>query len=116
MVRTNVSIIMLVGVGAVGVAIIIASFIALLKSQDNANNNSFQGKQQLTTNGSSSSLLLIQRIPIPNVQGRIDHMAADITGTQKLLFVSEIENNSLDIIDLNTGKRVHSIDNGLLAC
>ncbi len=76
-------------------------------------NNLFQGKQ-LTTNGSSSSLLLIQKIPIPNVQGRIDHMAADITRTQKLLFVAEIENNSLDIIDLNSGKRVHSIDNGLL--
>jgi hypothetical protein len=58
--------------------------------------------------------LLIQRIPIPNVQGRIDHMAADITRTQNLLFVAEIENNSLDIVDLNTGKRVHSIDNGFL--
>lgn len=48
MVRTNVSIIMLIGVGAVGVAIIIALFIALLESH-----NSFQGKQ-LTTNGESA--------------------------------------------------------------
>lgn len=112
MIRTNVSITVLIGAGAVGVVIIIALSIAFFKSQDNIN-NSFQGKQ-LTTNGSSSSLLLIQKIPIPNVQGRIDHMAADITGTQKLLFVAEFENNSLDIIDLNTGKRIHSIDNGLL--
>ena len=110
MVRINVSIIMLIGAGVVAV-VIIALFIAFFKLQDNVN-NSFQGNQ-LTINGSSSSLLLIQRIPIPNVQGRIDHMAADITRTQ-LLLIAEIENNSLDIIDLSTGKRVHSIDKGLL--
>lgn len=110
--RNNVPIILLFGAGVVVIVIIIVLSIPLFKSQDNIR-NLFQGKQ-LTTNGSSSSLLLIQKIPIPNVQGRIDHMAADITRSQKLLFVAEIENNSLDIIDLNTGKRVHSINNGLL--
>jgi hypothetical protein len=57
--------------------------------------------------------MLIQRIPIPNVNGRIDHMAVDITGREKILFVAEIENDSLDIIDLKIGKRVHTVDNDL---
>ena len=35
-------------------------------------------------------------------------MAVDILEV-KILFVAEIENNSLDIIDLNAGKRIHSI-------
>jgi DNA-binding beta-propeller fold protein YncE len=68
----------------------------------------------LLASGSFSPLTLIQTIPIPNVNGRIDHMAADIAGTEKILLVAESENNSLDIIDLNAGKRIHSIDNGLL--
>jgi hypothetical protein len=62
--------------------------------------------------GSAPSLLLIQRIPIPNVNGRIDH-AVDITGREKLLFVAEIENASLDIIDLNIVKRVHTMGSDL---
>ena len=103
--RTTVSIII---AGAAVGAVIIAFFFA---TRDDVK-SSFYGNQ-VPANGSSSSLLLIQRIPIPNVHGRIDHMAVDITGSEKLLFVAEIENNSLDIIDLKIGKRVHTVDNDL---
>jgi DNA-binding beta-propeller fold protein YncE len=110
--RTTVSIIIIAG-AAVAIVIIALTIAFFFATQGNLK-SSFYDKQ-LPANGSSSSLLLIQRIPIPNVNGRIDHMAADITGTQKLLFVAEIENNSLDIIDLDAGKRVHTIDNGILS-
>src|SRR5215831_16046889 len=107
--RTNVSIIK--AGAAVGVVIIVLTLALFFATQDDVK-SSFYGKQ-LPTNGSSSSLLLIQRIPIPNVNGRIDHMAVDITGGEKRLFVAEIENNSLDTIDLKIGKRVHTVDNDL---
>jgi WD40 repeat protein len=57
----------------------------------------------------SSPFSLAQTIIIPNVNGRIDHMAIDISGQR--LFVAELENNSLDIIDLKGGKRLQSISN-----
>jgi len=104
----NVSIII-----AAGVAVAIVMTIAIIFVIQTGVKSSFYG-MQLPVNGSYSSLALIQSIPIPNVNGRIDHMAVDITGGEKLLFVAELENNSLDIIDLNAGRRIHSIDNGLL--
>jgi len=104
----NVSIII-----AAGVAVAIVTTIAVIFVTQTGVKSSFYGKQ-LPVNGSYSSLALIQSIPIPNVNGRIDHMAVDITGREKLLFVAELGNNSLDIIDLNAGRRIHSIDNGLL--
>jgi len=97
---------------AAGVAAAIVTTIAVIFVTQTGVKSSFYGKQ-LPANGSSSSLALIQTIPIPNVNGRIDHMAVDIAGRQKLLFIAELGNNSLDIIDLNAGKRIHSIGNGL---
>lgn len=105
--RTTVSIIIIAG-AAVGVVIIALTLPFFFATQG----DTFYGSR-LPANGSPSSLLLIQRIPIPNVNGRIDHMTVDITGRERLLFVAELENDSLDIIDLNIGKRVHSVDNDL---
>jgi WD40 repeat protein len=62
-----------------------------------------------SSSSSSSSFSLVQTIIIPNVNGRIDYMAIDIRG--KKLFVAELGNNSLDIIDLNAAKRINSISN-----
>jgi hypothetical protein len=51
---------------------------------------------------------LIQDISLPNVIGRIDHMDIDIKNHR--LFVAELENNSVDVIDLqNNGKRLDTI-------
>jgi hypothetical protein len=48
------------------------------------------------------SLKLIHTIPLGEVDGRIDHMALDILGQR--LFVAALGNNSLEMIDLNSGK------------
>jgi len=52
-------------------------------------------------------LRLVQTIPMPNVKGRIDHMDVDVKG--KRLFVAGLENGSLEVVDLQTGKWVKSI-------
>src|SRR5689334_22200822 len=52
-------------------------------------------------------LKLVQTIPLPDVEGRIDHLAADTKGQR--LFVAAPGNNTLEVIDLKAGKRVHSI-------
>jgi DNA-binding beta-propeller fold protein YncE len=48
-----------------------------------------------------------QLIPLPGVEKRIDHMAVDPAG--KRLFVSALGNGTLEVIDLQAGKRVRSI-------
>jgi DNA-binding beta-propeller fold protein YncE len=44
---------------------------------------------------------------MPSVHGRIDHMDVDVKG--KRLFVSGLENNSLEIVDLQAGKWTRSL-------
>jgi hypothetical protein len=58
---------------------------------------------------SESSLVLEQIIALDNVSGRIDHMAIDLTG--KRLFVAELGNGTVDIVDLRAGKTVSRISN-----
>ena len=48
-----------------------------------------------------------QTIPLPDVEGRIDHLAVDVNG--KRLFVCALGNNSLEVIDLQRGERIHAI-------
>ncbi len=50
---------------------------------------------------------LEQTIPLPGVEGRIDHFALDATG--KRLFVCALGNNTVEVLDLSKGERVHSI-------
>jgi hypothetical protein len=52
-------------------------------------------------------LKLIQTIPMPNVKGRIDHMDVDVKG--KRLFVSGLENGSVEVVDLQAGRWAKSI-------
>jgi DNA-binding beta-propeller fold protein YncE len=54
-----------------------------------------------------SPLKLIQKISLPNVKGRIDHMDVDVRG--KRLFVAGLENDTLEVVDLKAGKRVRSV-------
>ena len=60
-----------------------------------------------TCNAQFAPLKLKQTIPLPGVEGRIDHFAADPSGQR--LFVCALGNNSLEVIDLRNGERVHSI-------
>lgn len=52
-------------------------------------------------------LRLVQTIPLPNVERRIDHLAIDVKGQR--LFIAALENNSLEVVDLRAGKRIQSI-------
>ena len=49
----------------------------------------------------SSPLKLERKIPLPNVAGRIDHLAIDLR--RRLLFIAEYANGTVDAVDLNSG-------------
>lgn len=55
----------------------------------------------------NAPLRLLQTIPLSNVKGRLDHMDVDVAG--KRLFLSALENGSMEVIDLQAGKWVRSI-------
>jgi len=55
------------------------------------------------------SLSLIKTIPLPNVEGRIDHMAADVANQR--LFVAALGNNTVEVVDLKEGKVIQSLPN-----
>jgi DNA-binding beta-propeller fold protein YncE len=59
------------------------------------------------TAGNSSLLQLRATIELPGVQGRIDHLAFDAAGER--LFVCALGNNTVEVVDLRKGKRIHSI-------
>ena len=52
-------------------------------------------------------LQLETKIPLGEVKGRIDHMAVDLT--RRRLFVAELGNDSVGVVDLNERKVVHVI-------
>lgn len=54
-----------------------------------------------------SPLHLVRSIAVPNVRGRIDHMALDAQGNH--LFIAEYGNGSVDEVDLNSGAVVGRI-------
>ena len=46
-------------------------------------------------------LRMVQTIPLPHVEGRIDHLAVDLHGQR--LFVAALGNNTLEVLDLTAG-------------
>jgi len=52
-------------------------------------------------------LRLESTIALPNVDGRIDHLSVDVT--RKRLFVAALGNNTVEVVDLNAGKVIHTI-------
>ena len=55
----------------------------------------------------SSALFLKTHIPLPNVNGRIDHLGVDVKGQR--LFVAAVDNHTLEVVDLKSGQRIHTI-------
>jgi len=53
------------------------------------------------------ALSLKARIPLPNVDGRIDHFTVDVKGQR--LFVSALGNHTVEVLDLEKNKRVHTL-------
>lgn len=56
---------------------------------------------------SSPPLTLETMIPLPHTSGRIDHLAIDLA--RKRLFVAELGNGTVDVVDLDKGQAVHRI-------
>jgi DNA-binding beta-propeller fold protein YncE len=56
---------------------------------------------------SGAPLKLEQTIALPGVEGRIDHFALDASGER--LFVCALGNNTVEVLDLRKGERIHSI-------
>ena len=54
-----------------------------------------------------SPLRHVQTIPMLGVENRIDHLAIDLAHHR--LFVAALGNNTVEVLDLKTGKRVHTI-------
>jgi DNA-binding beta-propeller fold protein YncE len=52
-------------------------------------------------------LRLTQKIELPGVQGRIDHMSVDVEGRR--LFVAALVNGTIEVVDLGAGTRVQTI-------
>ena len=52
-------------------------------------------------------LTLTATIPLPDVSGRIDHLAIDVAGQR--LFVAALGNNSLEVIDLKNSRRIRTV-------
>src|SRR3954449_1263989 len=53
-------------------------------------------------------LVLERTIPLAKVSGRIDHMAVDLRRGR--LFVAELGNNTVDVVDIAAGHVIHRID------
>ena len=56
---------------------------------------------------SGPALRLLNTILLPGVEGRIDHLTIDLD-TQRL-FVAALGNNTVEVVDIRSAKRVHSI-------
>jgi len=56
-----------------------------------------------------SPLKLVQKIPLPNVKGRLDHFGVDFAG--KRLFVAALgdDQNTVEVVDLKSGMWISSI-------
>src|SRR5690349_5561101 len=44
---------------------------------------------------------------MPNVNGRIDHFSADVKGER--IFVAALGNHTVEVLDVQAGKRLHTI-------
>ena len=60
-----------------------------------------------TVDSEEGALQLKQTIPLPGVEGRIDHL--DLDAANERLFVCALGNNTVEVLDLRKGQRIHSI-------
>ena len=55
----------------------------------------------------TAALIPDKTVPLPQVEGRIDHMAVDVAGQR--LFVAALGNNTVEVLDLKAGKTLQSL-------
>jgi DNA-binding beta-propeller fold protein YncE len=81
-----------------GMCLVLLFALIRAAAQDNPSNDEF------------APLVLVRVIPMPGVQGRFDHMAVDNkTGR---IFVAVYGNDSVEVLEVQRGRRVHSIQTG----
>src|SRR6516225_3510652 len=61
----------------------------------------------LATGQESGALSFKTRIALPNVNGRMDHFAADVKGQR--LFVSALGNHTVEVLDVQGGKHLKTL-------
>src|SRR5437867_1283900 len=61
----------------------------------------------LTYSQGNPPLKMVQAIPLPGVEGRIDHLSVDLKNQR--LFIAALGNNTLEVVDLAQGKRIRSV-------
>jgi DNA-binding beta-propeller fold protein YncE len=64
---------------------------------------------QNTSPQDSEPLSLTSTISLPDVHGRIDHFGVDVKGQR--LFMAAVGNGTLEVINLKSGQRTHTIEN-----
>jgi DNA-binding beta-propeller fold protein YncE len=58
--------------------------------------------------GQASPVLVLKtRIALANVKGRMDHLGVDMKGQR--LFAAAFDNHTVEVIDLQAGRQVHTI-------
>src|SRR6202521_2383099 len=55
----------------------------------------------------SPALAVKSPIPLTKVEGRMDHLGVDVKGQR--LFATAFDNHTLEVIDLKTGRQIHTI-------
>jgi WD40 repeat protein len=64
----------------------------------------------LTGNAQTDApLKLVQTIPMPGVQGRLDHITVDVKGKRLFIPANGENQNTVEVIDVQAGKRIASI-------
>src|SRR5258708_37815254 len=64
-------------------------------------------QQSSAVSVTTDALTLESKIPLGDVVGRIDHLAVDLA--RRRLFVAELGDNSVGVVDLAGGKVLHRI-------
>jgi DNA-binding beta-propeller fold protein YncE len=59
--------------------------------------------------GSETGLALKQTIPLPEVDGRIDHFAIDVKGQRA--FLAALAKNTIEVVDLKAGRLIKTLPN-----
>jgi hypothetical protein len=67
------------------------------------------GLSSISTGQEAPALSLKAHIALPNVDGRMDHFAADVKGQR--LFVSALGNHTVEVLDLQAGRRAKTLTN-----
>ncbi len=86
--------------------ILLASY--LLASGCDSQTNEVPQTQATSPSDQTSALHQVRSIPLPGVEGRIDHMAVDSQGER--LFVAALGNDTLEVVDLKADERTDEIE------